>query len=66
MAAAHAALEGTGEHMTWAAAADQMVYLVWLPLLLGSRAFAARFNQWMRVPADRLALMDQATHGDTQ
>ena len=60
MTAAHAALEGGAEHLTMAAAADQMIYLVWLPLLLGSRAFAAQFNRWMRVPADRLALMDQA------
>jgi uncharacterized membrane protein len=60
MTAAHAALEGTGQHMTMAAAADQMVYLIWLPLLLGSRAFAAKFNRWMRVPANRLALMDEA------
>jgi hypothetical protein len=60
MTAAHAALEGGAEHLTMAAAADQMVYLVWLPLLLGSRAFARQFNRWMRVPSDRLALMDQA------
>ena len=60
MTAAHAALDGTGEHMTMAAAADQMVYLVWLPLLLGSKAFADRFNRWMRVPPDRIAMMDKA------
>ncbi|HET6591963.1 MAG TPA: DUF819 family protein [Xanthomonadales bacterium] len=60
MTAAHAALEGEAGHLTMAAAADQMVYLVWLPLLLGSRAFARQFNRWMRVPPDRLALMDQA------
>jgi uncharacterized membrane protein len=60
MTAAHAALEGTGEHMTMAAAADQMVYLIWLPLLLGSRAFAERFNRWMRVPPNRIEMMDRA------
>lgn len=60
MTAAHAALEGTGEHMTMAAAADQMVYLIWLPLLLGSKAFADRFNRWMKVPPERIALMDKA------
>jgi len=60
MAAAHAALEGTGEHMTWAAAADQMVYLIWLPILLGSRAFAEKFNRWMRVPHDRIEMMERA------
>lgn len=65
MTAAHAALEGSPEHLTMAAAADQMVYLIWLPLLLGSRAFATKFNRWMRVSPDRLALMDQAAadHG---
>jgi uncharacterized membrane protein len=60
MTAAHAALEGDSGHMTMAAAADQMVYLLWLPLLLGSKAIAARFNRWMKVPAGRISLMDQA------
>jgi uncharacterized membrane protein len=60
MTAAHAGLEGTADHMTMAAAADQMVYLVWLPILLGSKAFADRFNRMMKVPADRIELMEQA------
>ncbi len=60
MTAAHEALEGTAEHMTMAAAADQLVYLIWLPILLGSRAFAERFNRWARVPADRIELMERA------
>jgi len=68
MTAAHAALDGSGQDMTMAAAADQMVYLVWLPLLLGSRAFAEKFNRWMKVPADRLELMDKAAaaHKDSE
>jgi uncharacterized membrane protein len=60
MTAAHAALEGNATHLTMAAAADQMVYLIWLPLLLGSKAFAERFNRWARVPADRIQRMEQA------
>jgi len=60
MTAAHAALEGTAEHLTMAAAADQMVYLVWLPLLLGCKAFADRFNRWARVPEGRLEQMEKA------
>jgi len=40
--------------------ADQVVYIVWLPLLLMSRDFAARFNRWARVPEDRIAAMDAA------
>ena len=60
MTAAHAALDGSGVDLTMAAAADQMVYLVWLPILLGCKAFATRFNKWARVPEGRLAQMEQA------
>jgi len=40
--------------------ADNVIYIVWLPLLLMSRDFAEKFNQWARVPADRLQAMDAA------
>ncbi len=60
MTAAHAGLEGTPADMTMAAAADQMVYLVWLPILLGSKSFADRFNRWARVPPGRLEAMENA------
>ena len=40
--------------------ADNVVYVVWLPLLLMSRDYADSFNRWARVPADRLAAMDTA------
>lgn len=40
--------------------ADNVVYVVWLPLLLMSRDFAEKFNKWARVPADRLLAMDEA------
>jgi uncharacterized membrane protein len=60
MTAAHAALDGSGVDLTMAAAADQMVYLVWLPLLLGCKAWATKFNTWARVPEGRLARMEQA------
>jgi len=60
MTAAHAALEGTPNDLTMAAAADQMVYLVWLPILLGSKAFADRFNRWANVPPGRMQAMESA------
>ncbi len=60
MTAAHAALDGNSEQMTMAAAADQMVYLIWLPILLGSKAFADRFNRWMKVPDGRIRAMERA------
>ena len=68
MTAAHAALDGTAEHLTMAAAADQMVYLIWLPLLLGCKAFADRFNRWARVPAGRIEAMEHAAaqHDDRE
>lgn len=40
--------------------ADNVVYIVWLPLLLLSRDFADKFNKWARVPKDRLTAMDAA------
>ena len=40
--------------------ADNVVYVVWLPTLLGSKAFAERFNAWAKVPADRLERMEAA------
>lgn len=43
-----------------AVVADNIVYIVWLPLLLMSRDFADKFNKWARVPADRLEAMDLA------
>lgn len=60
MTAAYAGLEGSPADLTMAAAADQMVYLVWLPILLGCKAFADRFNRWMKVPENRIELMELA------
>ena len=60
MTAAYAGLEGTPADLTMAAAADQMVYLIWLPILLGSKSFADRFNRWARVPPGRLEAMESA------
>ena len=60
MAAAHVALEGGPEHLGLAVLADNLVYIVWLPILLGSRGFADRFNKWARVPEDRIANMEKA------
>ena len=48
------------EQLGLAVIADQVVYVVWLPLLLLSRDFADRFNAWARVPPDRIATMDAA------
>lgn len=59
--AATAEMLGTSEEQFGLAViADNVVYIVWLPLLLMSRDFADRFNRWARVPDDRIQSMDAA------
>ena len=60
MAATAEMLETSGEQFGLAVIADNVIYVVWLPLLLMSRDFADRFNAWARVPAERLQSMDAA------
>ncbi len=59
--AATAEMLGTSEEQFGLAViADNVIYIVWLPLLLLSRDFADRFNKWARVPEERLIAMDTA------
>lgn len=59
--AATAEMLGTSEEQFGLAViADNVIYIVWLPLLLMSRDFAERFNRWARVPTERLEAMDAA------
>ena len=60
MLAAKEILGASETQFTLAIVADNVIYIVWLPLLLTSRDFADKFNKWARVPADRLAAMDAA------
>ncbi len=60
MAATAEMLETSKEQFGLAVLADNVVYIVWLPLLLMSRDFADKFNKWARVPQDRLVSMDAA------
>ena len=53
-------LEASESQLGLAVVADNVIYIVWLPLLLMSRDYAERFNKWARVPAERLAAMDAA------
>ncbi len=60
MAATAEMLETSKEQFGLAVLADNVIYIVWLPLLLMSRDFADKFNKWARVPEDRLISMDAA------
>jgi len=53
-------LGATDAQLGLAVVADNVIYIVWLPLLLMSRDYAAQFNKWARVPKERLAAMDAA------
>lgn len=61
MAAASQMLDTSPEQFGLAVIADNVVYLVWLPILLGSKNIADRFNRWARVPEGRLRMMDSAS-----
>lgn len=60
MAAVAGALDTPPEQLGLAVLADNLVYIVWLPIMLGSKAFADQFNRWARVPEDRIANMEAA------
>ena len=59
--AATAEMLGTSEEQFGLAIiADNVIYIVWLPILLMSRDLADRCNKGARVPAERLTMMDAA------
>lgn len=61
MAATSEMLNTPPEQFGLAVLADNVVYIVWLPLLLASKNFADRFNAWANVPEDRMRMMDAAS-----
>lgn len=61
MAATSLMLGTPPEQFGLAVLADNVIYIVWLPLLLASKNFADSFNRWARVPEDRIRMMDAAS-----
>ncbi len=60
MAATSEMLNTPPEQFGLAVLADNVIYIVWLPILLASKNFADRFNAWAKVPEDRIRMMDTA------
>jgi len=60
MAATAEMLATPPEQFGLAVLADNVIYIVWLPILLASKNFADRFNKWANVPEDRIRMMDSA------
>lgn len=60
MMAVAGGLETPPEILGLAVLADNVIYVIWLPILLGSKAFADRFNRWTGVDENRVAKMEEA------
>jgi uncharacterized membrane protein len=60
MAAVAEGLKTPGAEFGMAVLADNLVYVVWLPLLLVSKSFADRFATLAKVPKDRVASIRKA------
>ncbi len=64
MAAVAGGLETPPEIFGLAVLADNAIYVIWLPILLGSKAFAERFNKWARVKEGRVEEMEAAARAE--
>ncbi|HUP50796.1 MAG TPA: DUF819 family protein [Thermoanaerobaculia bacterium] len=64
MAAVAGGLETPPEIFGLAVLADNMIYVIWLPILLASKGLAERFNRWMRVSDERVARMEAAAQAE--
>ncbi len=62
MAAVAEGLETSGSEFGLAVVADNLVYLVWLPILLASKAIAPWFHRFTKVPATRVQAMEDAAN----
>lgn len=60
MAAVAGGLDTPADQFGLAVLADNVVSVVWLPLLLASRAYADGFARWARVDPERVARLDAA------
>jgi uncharacterized membrane protein len=60
MAAVAQGLGTSGQGFGLAVLGDNLVYIVWLPILLGSKNFSVLFNRFTRVDARRIQMIEMA------
>jgi uncharacterized membrane protein len=60
MAAIAEGLKTSGQGFGLAVLGDNLVYIVWLPILLGSKNFAKVFNRFTRVDSKRIQMLESA------
>jgi len=58
MAAVTEGLKTSGQGFGLAVLGDNLVYIVWLPILLGSKNFSKFFNRFMRVDNKRIQILE--------
>jgi uncharacterized membrane protein len=58
MAAVSKGIETSPEDFGLAVLGDNLVYMIWLPILLGSKSLAKRFNRFMRVDEERIQMLE--------
>ncbi len=63
MAAMKEALEASDADYGLAVLGDNVIYLVWLPILLSSKKFADWFNRFARVAPERMEMLERASEG---
>jgi uncharacterized membrane protein len=64
MMAVAGGLETPPELLGLAVLADNVIYVIWLPILLGSKSLAERFNRWTGADEDRVAKMEAAARAE--
>jgi len=58
MAAISKGIEASPEDFGLAVVGDNLVYMIWLPILLGSKGLAKHFNRFMRVDNERIRMLE--------
>ena len=59
MAAVSGGIKATGQEFGLAVLGDNLVYIIWLPILLGSKSFAGFFNRFTRVDKKRIEMLER-------
>lgn len=60
MAAVTEGIGTSGKEFGLAVLGDNLVYMIWLPILLGSKNFSKLFNRFMRVDDKRIQMLEMA------
>jgi uncharacterized membrane protein len=63
MAAVSEGIEASGAEFGLAVLGDNVVYIVWLPILLGSKSIAGWFNRFARVDRKRIEMLETSSTG---